>query len=203
MDRLNAYKVLGLHENATEEDVKNAYRALAQKYSVDSYDAGPLRDQAEQKMNEINDAFDTLMSYLRTGNVEAASPTGNHIPPVGQFASIRQMINDGNIDEALTELTAVQNGSASAEWNFLMGSAYYYKGWLDQALFYFQMAVQLEPGNREYQAALRNLQSSAGGNMQGNPYAGQNNDTQAINCACNTCTFLCCMDACCSMCRGF
>ena len=44
---MDAYKVLGLTEGATEEEIKTAYRALAQKYNPDYYEAGPLREEAE------------------------------------------------------------------------------------------------------------------------------------------------------------
>ena len=43
---MDAYKVLGLTEGATEEEIKTAYRALAQKYNPDNYEAGPLAPSA-------------------------------------------------------------------------------------------------------------------------------------------------------------
>ena len=64
---MDAYQVLGLRRGATEEEVKAAYRALAQKYDPQNYEVGPLRQQAEQKMNELNEAFDTVMNELRLG----------------------------------------------------------------------------------------------------------------------------------------
>ena len=204
MDRSKAYSLLGLAPGAGEDDVKAAYRALAQKYNLDNYEAGPLRDDASAKMEEINEAFDTLMSLLRAGTPEEAtratssSATGQ---AVGNYPQIRSMINTGRVDEALAQLTGAQDAD-NAEWNFLMGSAYYYKGWLDQALYYFQAAVRIAPGNREYEAALRNLQGNANGRMQGNPYGASGSGDAAMNCACNTCGLICCMDACCGMGRG-
>ena len=203
MDRLTAYKVMGLGENATVEDVKRAYKELAQKYNLDGYEAGPLRDEAAGKMDELNQAFDLLMSYLRTGEepmpAGISSGTGS---PQTRYPAIRRLINNGSVDEALAELSAIAEGPGNAEWNFLVGSAYYYKGWLDQAYTYFAQAVRLDPSNRAYSAALQNLQKSAGGEMPGNPYAGQNTAAQAMNCACNTCSLMLCTDACCSCCRG-
>lgn len=205
MDRSTAYNLLGLPNDADEAAVKDAYRELAKQYAGEHYDAGPLKDDAARKMDELNEAFDVVMSYLRTGSESnnvtsrAAAASGSG---VGRYPAIRQLINTGHVDEALAELTAIAGGASNAEWNFLMGSAYYYKGWLDQALTYFREAVRLEPTNQEYQAALRNLDNSAGGGMEGNPYVNQDPGGAAINCACNTCTMMCCMDACCSMCRG-
>lgn len=201
MDKSKAYNVLGLMPDATEDQIKNAYRELAKKYSMEQSDFSPLKEENEHKMNELNEAFDALMSHLRTDGVDA----GRAVPEsgaVGRYPAIRQLINAGRTDEALAELSAVPYGSADAEWNFLMGSALYYKGRLDQAYMYFQEAVRLEPSNREYQAALQNLRGNAEGNMEGNPYTTQDQGAAAMNCACNTCTMMCCMDACCSMCRG-
>ncbi len=201
MDRFQAYSILGLSSGAGEDEVKSAYRTLAHKYSVDNYESGPLRDDAEAKMTEINEAFDVLMSFLRTGQEtpSMAGPQGGSTSSShpSRYKAIRQLISNGQIDEALAELSAITDGSQDAEWNFLMGSAYYYKGWLDQALSYFQQAVKLQPGNREYEAALRNLSNSREGNMQGNPYGPQAQDAAALNCACNTCSLMCCLDACC------
>ncbi|MDL2252816.1 DnaJ domain-containing protein [Ruminococcaceae bacterium OttesenSCG-928-I18] len=203
MDRSTAYNVLGLPQGAGEEEVKTAYKSMAQKYDVENYEAGPLRDDAAQKMNEINEAFDVLMSFLRTGqeNTSLNANTGSY-SSVGRYPAIRQLINTGRVDEALAELSALQDVSDDAEWNFLMGSVYYYKGWLDQALHYFQNAVRLAPGNREYEAALRNLQNSSQGDMNGNPYMNNDPSAAAMNCACNSCALMCCMDACCGMGRG-
>lgn len=204
MDKSTAYNVLGLQPGANEDQIKVAYRELAKKYSGAEYEVSPLKEDAARKMDELNEAFDTLMSLARgADSAEVTQPVGPAAGAQGsnRYTAIRQLINQGQADEALAELQAVQS-SHDAEWNFLMGSAYYYKGHLQQALFYFQQAVQMEPANPEYQAALRNLTGSASGEMPGNPYR-QDQGAAAMNCACNTCGLMCCMDACCSMCRGF
>ena len=50
------YKVLGISPNATDEQVKIAYRELAKKYHPDNYANNPLSELAEEKMQEINQA---------------------------------------------------------------------------------------------------------------------------------------------------
>lgn len=198
MDKSKAYSILGLSSGATEDQIKEAYRLLAQQYTSQS------EENNSEKMNELNEAFDVAMSDAR--GAEPAMPfpatSGTQGTQQGRYASIRQLINEGRADEALSALASIPNGAADAEWNFLMGSAYYYKGWLDQALLYFQTACRLDPSNMEYQAALRNLNNAADGQMPGNPYTNPDSGATAMDCACNTCTLMCCMDACCSMCRG-
>ena len=48
------YKVLGISPNATDEQVKAAYRELAKKYHPDNYANNPLSDLAEEKMQELS-----------------------------------------------------------------------------------------------------------------------------------------------------
>lgn len=51
------YKVLGVPENATDKDIKKAFRKLAQKYHPD---ANPNNKAAEEHFKEINEAYQTL-----------------------------------------------------------------------------------------------------------------------------------------------
>ena len=55
------YKVLGIKHGASYDEIKKSYRELAKKYHPDRYQNNPLSDLAEEKMREINDAYDTLM----------------------------------------------------------------------------------------------------------------------------------------------
>lgn len=61
---MNFYEVLNLKTNATEKEIKKAYRVLAKKYHPDTYVGD--KEFAEDKMQEINMAYDTLSnSFLR------------------------------------------------------------------------------------------------------------------------------------------
>lgn len=53
------YKVLGLAPNASQDEVKKAYRQMAKKYHPDLHPNDPA---AAQKMNEVNEAYDMLMN---------------------------------------------------------------------------------------------------------------------------------------------
>ena len=54
------YSVLGVSPNASDEEIKKAYRELARKYHPDNYQNNPLADLAEEKMKEINEAYDMI-----------------------------------------------------------------------------------------------------------------------------------------------
>ena len=68
---MNPYAVLGVPENASEAQIKDAYRALARKYQDDTLQGGPLADIARQKMAELDAAYDAAVGALR-----GQAPTG-------------------------------------------------------------------------------------------------------------------------------
>lgn len=51
------YSILGISKNATQEEIKKAYRNLAFKYHPDR---NPDDKQAEEKFKKISEAYDTL-----------------------------------------------------------------------------------------------------------------------------------------------
>ena len=186
------YSVLGVAQNASDEEIKKAYRELVRKYHPDNYHDNPLSDLASEKMKEVNEAYDSIQRIregsgtYRPGSGYAGS-TGGSV----EGARIRAAINSGDI--GLAEQLLREYPSRNAEWNFLMGSVYYRKGWLDDALGYYQNAVNMEPGNTEYRQALAymNQGGQAYRSYGRGPVANQGCD------ACDICTCLMCSSMCC------
>lgn len=201
------YKILGVPQNASDAQIKEAYRELAKKYHPDKYINNPLADLAAEKMREINEAYDYLTKnkgqsgssnsggYTNTGGYGYGFGSG---ASGGQFANIRRMINENKLDDAERALGSVT--VRNAEWHFLMGVVKQKRGWLDMAYQHFTRAVQLDPYNVEYRNALNAMNMNRGTytNM-GNGY-GYNSSGQICNC--DTCSSLLCADCCCEMMGG-
>jgi len=64
----NPYEVLGVKPGASESEIRAAYKNLVKKYHPDKYQNNPLADLAEEKMQEINEAYDILMKNRPSGN---------------------------------------------------------------------------------------------------------------------------------------
>ena len=186
------YSVLGVSSNATDGEIKKAYRELVRKYHPDNYHDNPLSDLASEKMKEINEAYNTVLR-IRDGSGSYRPGSGYTGASAGSVegAKVRAAINSGDVRLAEDLLRAFP--ARNAEWNFLMGSLCYRKGWLDDALSYFQTAVNMEPGNTEYRQALGFMNQ---GGQAYRPYGRGPVANQGCD-ACDICTCLMCSSMCC------
>lgn len=196
------YKVLGISPDSTDEQVKDAYRKLARKYHPDSYADNPLSDLAQDKMKEINEAYDSIMAMRRGNGSNSSSAHKGSYYTGTQFSDVRNLINSGRVIEAEEILNGVPNEKRDAEWHFLKGSVMYSKGWLDEATKYFQEAVRQNPGNPEYRAAFNRIMQQRSGAFtnSGAPYrtAGGTGGCSP----CGVCQGLICADCCCECLGG-
>ena len=199
------YKVLGVSPNATDEEIKAAYRELARKYHPDNYVNNPLGDLAAEKMKEINEAYDQIQASRKAGNQGGyGGYNGGYQGAYGnsRFGDVRQMIQQGRISDAEEILEGTPTDSRDAEWYFLKGSIFYSRGWLDQAYSYFNRAVAMNPGNPEYRAALNQMGSQRATGYSRSTPAGYRTSQNAGGCsACDMCSGLICADCCCE-CMG-
>jgi len=203
---MDPYKVLGVGRDATDEEIKKTYRDLARKYHPDNYVNNPLADLAQEKMKEINEAYDLIQKERSGGgSAQSGNPYQNPYQGTGRtyqntysqnsygtgpFARIRQMIAMGNVDGAEAALNA--SSERNAEWYYLKGNISLRRGWYDDARQNFQTACQMDPGNAEYRSAL---------NQMGNQNYYRGNVSRGGMSGCDMCSSLLCADCLCE-CMG-
>lgn len=155
------YQVLGVPQTATDEEIKKAYRNLARKYHPDNYHDSPLADLAQEKMKEINAAYEQITKERSgRGNTAAGGYRQSAYGGYGYggqssgsvLQQVRYAIQIGDLTRA--EGLLANYSDHNAEWNFLKGAVCYRRGWMDEAKRYYQNACQMEPNNAEYRRAL-------------------------------------------------
>src|SRR3989454_3496021 len=60
MVKRDYYEILGVDRNASEEEIKKAYRRLARQHHPDTQTSEQEKKAAEEKFKEINEAYATL-----------------------------------------------------------------------------------------------------------------------------------------------
>ena len=93
----NPYDVLGVSPNASDDEIKRAYRDLTRKYHPDANVNNPLADLAEEKFKEVQEAYDIIMRERANGGIgnqilarDHAAQAVNMEPNNMQF---RQLLN--------------------------------------------------------------------------------------------------------------
>lgn len=209
------YQVLGVSPSATDEQIKSAYRELARKYHPDNYVNNPLADLAQEKMKEINEAYDQIQrqrkqqqqSYSGQASANRGYSNAGYSRQSysgqgrSQFADIRQLLNSNRLSEAEELLEGIPQQRRDAEWYYLRGRVFYVHGWLDQAYSYYTRAIQMNPGNAEYQTALNQLMWQRNTGRPSGGYGDYRNVQSGGMSGCDMCSGLICADCCCE-CMG-
>ena len=196
------YEILNISSTATDEAVKKAYRELARKYHPDNYHDNPLADLAQEKMKEINAAYDAIQkerSGRSAGGYAQQQSYGGYQHQQQKtgtdpaFQRVRMAINRNDL--GMAEQLLSQIGDHSGEWNYLMGTICYRRGWVDEARRYFQTACQMDPGDPEYRQTLNYVENNREG------YRPEGYEVFTTNCGGNNlCARMACFYA---VCMGF
>ena len=204
------YSILGISKDATDEEIKNAYRNLARKYHPDNYaDDNPLKSLAEEKMQEINAAYDEIQKQRSSGGsrentYDRSYESYNYSGSNTIHKDIREKINNGKFREAEDMLSAIHEYDRGADWHFLNAVCLKHAGKVNDAMRELELACSMDPANVEYQRAKEMFNKS--GSSYGSTYYGNGNDNRrrggmSNEDVCDCCYKLWCLDCICE-CMG-
>lgn len=175
------YRTLGVPRNASDDEIKKAYRKLSRKYHPDSNVNNPNKEAAEEKFKEIQAAYEQIMNE-KTGGYNSSNPygsgyggqaSGNPFEDFWRFGGYggfgqQESRRQAHVSEDDRYMQAAANyinsghykeainvldqiKTKNANWYYLSGYANYGVGNNALALEHGKIALQMEPSNRSYQ----------------------------------------------------
>ncbi len=169
------YSVLGITRGATDREVKKAYREMSRKYHPDSYADEGQKKWAEEKFREVQEAYNQIVDEKSGKSQQSfggygAGAGGNYSEEDQHLMAALNYIRARRYNEAINVLNGMEN--RSARWYFFSSYANLGLGNNVVAMDYAKKAVEMEPGNPEYEQYYQQLQRGGGASPFGSPFGG-------------------------------
>ena len=201
------YELLGLDENATDEEVKARYEQLREKYREERWLDGEAGNEAAKMLTKVETAYAEILAARKEPSQTAKDSVS--------YEEIAALLKEGKVEEAQKMLDDCNE--RSAEWHYLQAVVFYKKNWTNDSKKQLEIAMQMDPDNVKYRNAYGKMNAKNEYERQSankdteNPYARQpqyDESSQMGGNACSDCisccySYLCvsCLFDCCCGCR--
>jgi len=210
---MNPYEILGVSYDATDEEIKKAYRQLSRKYHPDANVNNPDKDALEEKFKEVQQAYKIIMDQRQGKGQNGAGDFWGFGGAAGQaysqagygsgaqsqddqyLRSAASYIQSGYYREGLNVLEQVKD--RRGQWHYLSAFANYHIGNNGIALEHAKIACSFEPNNFNYAALLSQLQGGGVRYQQRSAHYGGNPTMAGNNHCLQMCGYMMLFNLCC------
>jgi molecular chaperone DnaJ len=220
---MDPYRVLGVSPDASEEEIKKAYRTLSRKYHPDANVGSPHQAEYEEKFKDVQQAYKTIMD-IRSGKAQAQTGYGGYGYGGGQgfdpfgfggfggqgqayqqeasqeeqyLRSAAQYIQSGYFREGLNVLEQIPKEKRRGTWYYYSAFANYRAGNNATALEHAKIACEFEPNNFQFRQLLSIITGGETRYQQRSGQYGGNPTMQMPNYCARTAMAFLCMSMCC------
>ena len=196
------YKILGVSNDATDEEIESAYKKLKEKYSRDRFLEGEEGNDAARKLTKLEVAYTEIKEERASFNTEEKGHTRN-------YNEISDLIKKGRIEDAQKVLD--NDANRDAEWHYLQSVIFYKKNWTNESKKQLEIAISMDPYNNKYKTAYDALNKKTqtaqaqfvnGNNFNDNTQQNRQMGGNTCGSMADCCAMWCCMDTLCScLCR--
>ncbi len=199
---MDPYKVLGVSRDASDEEIKKAYRALSRKYHPDANVNNPNKDQAEETFKKVQAAYSQIMKEREQGSgafsgggYSYSNRSDYNQEQSNELRAAANYIANGYYREAMTVLNSIPSSGRSAIWYYYAAISSQGLGNLVDANSYIDRAIAMEPGNFQFRQLKQRLNGSTmwyeeRGRQFNRPYSGASEwcvSMVLLNLFCNCC----------------
>ena len=137
------YEILGLDENATEEELAARYKELREKYREERWQDGEAGSQAARMLTRVEEAYKEILS--------ARKEQARQSEPSNAYEEISNLLREGDLSKAQEKLDECND--RGAEWHYLQAVVFYKKNWTNDSKKQLEIAMQMDPSNQKYRSA--------------------------------------------------
>ena len=194
------YKILGLSESATDEEIDAQYEKLKERYSRERFYEGEIGNEAARNLTKLETAYTEIIQERKNRVQDNGKPA--------DLTDVERLLKENKINEAQRALDDITD--RSAEWHYLQSVVFYKKNWMNESKKQLEIALNIEPHNEKYSDAYEKLKKKIAfgenqfrsGNAGGERVDQENRQMgeSGMNDCMSFCATWCCMNLMCNMC---